>query len=144
MESVIRGHHVYKTMWTPKTGEKLFYRHDELEEAKQFDNYAVGIYKIKEQEEILFGHVPIEFSYLFNKFIEKDGNKIDVQVRRGRQLENGLVVPPTYFVCGHNKNLVEIFLDEAKKRQRGKAAHMNIKLTEISKNFGEILYNLGH
>ena len=25
-------------MWTPKTGEKLFCRHDELEEAKQFAN----------------------------------------------------------------------------------------------------------
>ena len=40
---------------------------------------------------------------------------------------------------GNNKKLAEIFLDDARKRQRGKAAHMNIKLTEISKNFGEIL-----
>ena len=85
------------------------------------------------------GHVPIEFSYLFDKFIEKDGNKIDVKVRGGRQLEKGLVVPATYFVCGNNKKLAEIFLDDAKKRQRGKVAHMNIELTEISKNFGEIL-----
>ena len=75
-----------------------------------------------------------QFSYMFDKFIEKDGNKIDVKVRGGRQLENCLVVPATYFVCGKNKNLAEI-----KKRQRGKAAHMNIKLTEISKNFGELL-----
>ena len=85
------------------------------------------------------GHVPIEFSYLFDEFIEKDGNKIDVKVRGGRQLENGLVVPATYFVCGNNKKLAEIFLDGAKMHQRGKAAHMNIKLTEISKNFWEIL-----
>ena len=84
------------------------------------------------------GHVPIEFSYLFDEFIEKDGKKIDIKVRGGRQLENGLVVPATYFVCENNKKLAEIFLDGAKKRQRGKA-HMNIKLTEISKNFGEIL-----
>ena len=72
-----------------------------------------------------------QFSYLFDKFIE-DGNKIDVKVRGGRQLENCLVVPATYFVCGKSKKLAEI-----KKRQRGKAAHM--KLTEISKNFGELL-----
>ena len=57
----------------------------------------------------------------------KDGNKIDVIVRGGRQLENGFVVPATYFVCGNNKKLAKIFLDDAKKRQRGKAAHMNIK-----------------
>ena len=62
-------------------------------------------------------------SLLFDQFIEKDGNEIDVKVRGGRQLENCLVVPATYFVC------------EIKKRQRGKAAHMNIKLTEISKNY---------
>ena len=75
-----------------------------------------------------------QFSYLFDKFIEKDGNKIVVKLRGGRQFENCLVVPATYFVCGKNKKLAEI-----KKRQRGKAAHMNIKLTEISKNFGELL-----
>ena len=81
------------------------------------------------------GHV--EFSYLFDKFTE-DGNKIDVKVHGGWQLENGLVVPATYFVCGNNKKLAEIFLDDS-KHQRGKAAHTNIKLTEISKNFGEML-----
>ena len=138
MESIIRGHHVYKTVWTPVTGESLFCRHDERDEAKQFDNYAVGIYTRKEREEVLVGHVPIEFSYLFYKFMEKDGSKIDVKVCGGRQLENGWVVPATYFVCG-TKKLVGIFLDEAKKRQKKKAAHMNIKLSEISKNFGQIL-----
>ena len=138
MESVIRGHHVYKTVWTPVTGESLFCRHDERDEAKQFDNYAVSIYTRKEREEVLVGHVPIEFSYLFYKFMEKDGSKIDIKVCGGRQLENGLVVPTTYFVCG-TKKLVGIFLDEVKKQQKKKAAHMNIKLSEISKNFGQIL-----
>ena len=48
---------------------------------------------------------------------------MDVIVRGGRrQLENGLVVPATSFVCGNNKKLAEIFLDGAKKRKRGKAA----------------------
>ena len=61
--------------------------------------------KYKEHEVILVGHIPIEFSYLF------DGNKIDVKVRGGKQLENGLVVPATYFVCGNNKKLAEIFLE---------------------------------
>ena len=37
MDSVIRSHHIYKTVWTRG--------HDEREEAKQFDIYAVGVYK---------------------------------------------------------------------------------------------------
>ena len=49
-----------------------------------------------------------QFSYLFDKFVEKDGNKIDVKVRGGRQLENCLEGPATYFVCGKNKKLAEI------------------------------------
>ena len=89
---------IYKTVWTPSTGEKLFCQHDELEEAKQFDIYAVGVYKKQGQEKVLVGHVPIEFSFLFYKFIERDGNKIYAKARGGRQLENGLVVP-CYIHC---------------------------------------------
>ena len=65
--------------------------------------------------------------HLFDKSIEKDGNKIDVKIRGGRQLENGLGVPAIYFMRGNNKKLAEIFFDDAKKSQKGKAAHMNIK-----------------
>ena len=62
-----------------------------------------------------------QFSYLFDKFIEKDGNKIDVKVRGG----NWKIVwwfLRHIFCVEKKKKLAEI-----KKRQRGKAAHMNIK-----------------
>ena len=35
----------------------------------------------------------------------------------------------TYIVCGKNKRLIQIFLDEAQKRKSAKAAHMDVKLT---------------
>ena len=54
---------------------------------------------------MLVGHVPVEFTFLFYKFIEKDGYKIYSKVWGGRQWENGLVVPVTYIVCGKNKRL---------------------------------------
>ena len=99
---------------------KIFCQHDEREEAKQFDIYMVSVYKKQGQEKALVGHAPIEFSFLSYKFIEKDGNKIYAKVRGGRQLENGLVVPATYIVCGKNKRLIQILLDEAQKRKRAK------------------------
>ena len=79
MDSDIRGDHIYKLVRTPITGEKLFCQHDEREEAKQFDIYAVGVYKKQGQEKVLVEHVPIEFSFLFYKFNEKDGNKFTLE-----------------------------------------------------------------
>ena len=57
----------------------------------------------------------------------------------GRQLENGLAVPATYSVCGKNKRLIQIFLHEAQKRKSAKAAHMDVKLSEIDTYFYEEL-----
>ena len=91
----------------------------------------MSIYKTQEPEEILVAYVPIKFSFLFSLIIEKDCNKIDDEVRGGRQLENGLEVPATYFVCGRNRKLVKIFFDEAKKQHRGMAAHMNRKRSDV-------------
>ena len=42
--SVIRGHHIYKSVWTPTLGEKLNCREDDRKEAKQRDEYAIGTY----------------------------------------------------------------------------------------------------
>lgn len=128
VESVIRGHHVYKEMWNPSKGEKLKCMHDTREEAKIFDDYAVGTYK----DERLVGHVPIEFSFLFCKFVEKKNNEIFAEVSGSRKLENGLVVPATYRIIG-NKKHVETFNEEMKKLKNGKAIYMNINISDIKK-----------
>ena len=128
--SVIRGHHVYKSIWTPAKGEILKCRHDQRDEAKIFDDYAVGLYKTEEDGEQLVGHVPIELSFLFLKFIEKEGTELTAQVNGGRTLENGLVVPATYHIRGGHK-LVSTFYNEMIKRKEGKAAHMKIELSKI-------------
>ena len=107
--------------------------------SKKIDIYAVGVYKKQGQKKVLVGHVPIEFSFLFYKFIEKDGNKIYAKIRGGRQLEIGLVVPAIYIVYGKNKRLTQIFLDEAQKRKSSKSAHMDVKLSEIDTYFYEEL-----
>ena len=72
--SVIRGHHVYKTIWTPIVNEKLFVRPDEREEALEYDKYSIGIFKKKEDgKSELVGHAPQELSSLiiFSNLIKK-------------------------------------------------------------------------
>ena len=128
VESVIRGHHVYKETWNPYKGEKLMCNHDKREEAKIFEDHAVGTY----EDSRLVDHVPIELSFLFCKFIEKRNNQIFAEVNGGRKLENGLVVPCIYHVNG-NKKHIETFSEEINKLKKGKAIHMNIKISEIRK-----------
>ena len=59
--SVARGHNLYKKIWKPVIGETLVCRHTRAE-AKQYDDFAVGIYLVDDQDDgqKLVGHVPIE------------------------------------------------------------------------------------
>ena len=69
-QSIIRGHHVYKSIWSPYARETLMAYPDDGPEALEYDKFAVGIYKIKEKEKgmeeqkELVGHVPVELSSL--------------------------------------------------------------------------------
>ena len=66
--------------------------HDKREEAKIFEDHAVGTYK----DSRLVGHVPIELSVLFCKFIEKRSNQIFAE----RQKKTGKWFSCTmYFSC---------------------------------------------
>ena len=75
-ETVIRGHHVYKCVWTPVMDEKLECNKDTRAEAKEHDENAIGVYRITKQldvanqKKILVGHVPIELSRLMKNFLE--------------------------------------------------------------------------
>ena len=90
-------------------------------------NYVFKIFPISFA---LFGHVPIELSFLFCKFFEKRKNQIFAEVNGGRKLENGLVVLCIYHVNG-NKKHIEALSEEINKLKKGKAIHINIKISEI-------------
>ena len=128
VKSLIKSHHIYKEAWNPYKGEKLICNHDKQNEAKIFEDHAVGTY----QDSHLVGHAPIKLSFLFCKFVEKRNNQIFAEVNGGRKLENGLLVPYIYDADG-NKKHIEIFSEEANKLKIGKAIHMNIKISEIRK-----------
>ena len=102
--------------------------HDKREEVKIYEDHAVGFYK----DNRLVGHVPIELCFLFCKFIEKRNIQISAEVNGGRKLGNGFVVPCIHHVNG-NKKHIETFSEEINKLKKGKAIHMNIKISEIRK-----------
>ena len=63
-------HHVYKSVWTPKNGEKLDCHIHDCHAASMYDNHAIGVYK-QEKYSTLVGHVTIECSTLLN-FLNAD------------------------------------------------------------------------
>ena len=68
--SVIRGHHVYSSIWSPALEETLFAFPDLREEAEEYDKFSIGIYKEKGHR-ALVGHIPIEISSLCFHFLNQ-------------------------------------------------------------------------
>ena len=101
-ESVIRGHHVYKTMWTPIVGELLQLA---LENGNAHDVYAVTVLK----NACTVGHVPREISRIFYFFLSHDGT-IEAEVVGHRKKGHGLEVPCWYTLNGKPK-----YIKRAKK-----------------------------
>ena len=48
--TVIRGHHIYKTIWTAVVGQELSTKLDERKEALDYDLFSIGVLKLKEEE----------------------------------------------------------------------------------------------
>ena len=66
LESCIRGHHIYKDVWTPVMNEELSCRR---EEGNYFDSYAVAFIKFG----VIVGHVPHRISAACSLFIQRGG-----------------------------------------------------------------------
>ena len=78
-------------------------RNDKREEAKAYENFAVGLYKDGKDSsggsDVLVGYVPIELSHLVCTFLNaEDSNEGDAEVIRKRTLENDLLFL-RYFHC---------------------------------------------
>lgn len=95
--SVVRGHHVFKAIWTPYAGELLSVQ-EELD--NEHDSYAVSVQK----DGIIVGHVPREVSRIFMFFI-RHGGTIVCEVVGHRRLGKGLEVPCCYKLTGKPKHV---------------------------------------
>ena len=95
LDSVIKGHHVYKAIWTPCLGEIL---PAEVEEGNHDDEYAIAVRK----GSVVVGHVPKEYSRTFYFFL-RHGGSITCRVTAPRKFGLGLEVPCTYTLSGKPK-----------------------------------------
>ena len=69
IESSLRGHHVYKDVWSPVIGDELPV---EVEEHNTFDEFAVAVMKSSN----VVGHVPQEISKICWFFLQKRHSSI--------------------------------------------------------------------
>ena len=118
-DAPIRGHHVYKEIWTPQKGDTLYCRKDNRPEALEFDKHAVGVF----EEDILVGHVPVEVPRIISYFLQANGtNEVKVEVTGKRKREIGLIVPGKYYARTETKRIAKI-LGEQLQRIKEKYTH---------------------
>ena len=93
--SIVRGHHVYKYVWTPSIGETLPLSADT---GNELDACAVGVFK----ESVLVGHAPREVSRIFYYFLQHGGS-ISAEITGYRKFGYGLEIPCCYKLTGKPK-----------------------------------------
>ena len=94
-ESVVRGHHIYKVVWTPVIGELLPLR---AEDNNEHDNHAVAVVK----GDCVVGHIPRSISRVAWFFMTHGGN-ITCRSTGKRKVGVGLEVPCVYAFSGSVK-----------------------------------------
>lgn len=138
--SVIRGHHVYKATWSPQVGEKLECNEDTRQEAKDYDEHAVGLFKAasRDGKKTLVGHIPIELSSLIDHFLKADkSNSVCAQVTGKRKREVGLVVPANFSVYTLNKRYAQV-MDAELIKKKDKYKHLELLYEPGFKRFPKI------
>ena len=98
-EDVIRGHHVYKAIWSPLCREFLQVA---KEPSHPMDRYAVGVMK----GETVVGHVPRSIAKTLWYFLGHDG-AISYEVTGRRKHGKGLEVPCVYKLVGEEKMVMK-------------------------------------
>ena len=89
IQSTVRGHHIYKAIWTPVIGEELTVI---PEEANDHDPHAIAVLK----DEVIVGHVPRELSRILFFFLRRLRSSIVCEITGRRKHGLGLEVPCVY------------------------------------------------
>ena len=98
--SIIRGHHFYKDIWSPRTGEIL---EAARECGNRHDRHAVSLLKA----DVIVGHVPRQLSRVLIFFLSH-GGKITCEVTGRRKFGNDLEVPCTYKFTGSEQMVLKM------------------------------------
>jgi hypothetical protein len=78
IQTTVRGHHVYKEVWSPRVGEELAVH---CESGNNHDPFAVAVWK----DDTIVGHVPREISRVCWFFLQNSVSEIACQVDGNRQ-----------------------------------------------------------
>ena len=128
-KTAIRGHHIYEDTWVPCLGQDLMCRTNTREEAMEYDNHAIDIYK-SENSKSLVGHLPMELSCLLTNFLNAGAeNKLHAIVIGKRKREMGLFVPAKYVAVTKDKRFAEILVNKLLEK---KEKHPNFELEVIT------------
>ena len=99
-DSVVRGHHVYKDVWTPYLNEELQLQR---EAGNEHDQHAVAVVK----SSTVVGHVPRTISRVCWFFLRR--GQIICRITGHRRRGNGLEVPCVYiFRSSWSKDIVKL------------------------------------
>ena len=72
VDSIVRGHHIFKEIWTPFIGEDLECKRDV---SNTRDAYAVGIMQLEDTgSTAIVGHVPRKISAACSLFLQREGS----------------------------------------------------------------------
>ena len=100
-DSVIRGHHISKDIWTPTNGEALKCYPDDDPEALNHDENAIAVMK----DDKVVGHIPGKnMSKLMKHFLSQPSSRLIAVPNGKRKFEKGLVVPCRYIASLPIKN----------------------------------------
>ena len=114
VSNIIRGYHVYMSVWSATVAETLNTKPDNREKAKDYDKFANGICK----GDLLVGHVPTEISSLFyHSLNNNEQNILTVIVTGRRNREVGFVIPAKLFFQTKDRNSAKTLEIELAKRK---------------------------
>ena len=96
IQSIMRGHHIYKVLWTPVIGEELTVT---PEENNNHNRHTIAVMKGGE----VVGHVPRELSRILYFFLRRSGSCVLCVITGRRKYGVGLEVPCVYKINGQSK-----------------------------------------
>ena len=114
LDSEVRGHHVYKSAWTPEIGQLLLVQ---AEVSNTEDPYAMAT--IHHGETV--GHMPRKIARTSFYFLQHGGGincKITGRRRCSEVQDKGLVVPCTYSFFGSPKLIKRLIKEMCTKKLR--------------------------
>ena len=105
---------MYMSVWSSTVGETLNTKPDNKEEAKDYDKFAIGVYK----GDLLMVNAPIEISSLSYYFLNNnEQNTLTAIANEKRNREFGLVVPAKLFFQTKDRKSAETLKTELAKRK---------------------------